>query len=448
MLSDSLTHISALKAELDSLRPLSRENELRLWEKLRLEWNYNSNHIEGNTLTYGETFLLLIHGHTNGGHTMREFEEMKAHDVAVSMVKEWAQDKDRSLIENDVRSLNEVLLKEPFWKEALTPDGQRTQTEVFPGKYKTTGNSVRQPDGSLFNYAGPEEVPGQMRELMEWYNASSDLHPVQKVAILHHRFILIHPFGDGNGRTARLLVNYHLMRHGYMPLVVKSADKSNYLRSLKEADAGDLIPFTEYLAEAEQWALELAMKAVKGEKLDESSDWQKRADMLFREVDGRLRSDKDLDARWRAKVSRWLDLNFDEMISQIRNKILIFEKFYGQNSFTYMIQATRLQGTYQPAFAKIKKSDILDLWNTKGMSTVAVNLTFKKYKFNGIVADKAFLFTLNFEHEHVRVHWYKPEKVDELVGYNDLLVDRPLLGLDRGAAWILADIEKAQSASG
>ena len=106
-----------------------------------------------------------------------------------------------------------------------------------------------------------------MRELMAWYASSTDLHPIRKVAQLHHRFILIHPFGDGNGRTARLLVNYHLMRHGYMPLIVRSADKSAYLTALKKADAGDLVPFTEYMAKQEQWSLELAISAARGEDI-------------------------------------------------------------------------------------------------------------------------------------------------------------------------------------
>lgn len=280
MLSDTLTRIDALKAAFEALQPLKPEYEQRLWQKLRLEWNYNSNHIEGNTLTYGETFLLLVHGQTHGGHSMREFEEMKAHDVAVSMVKAWSADKERPLNENDVRSLNAVLLKEPFWKEAITADGQPTRIEVIPGQYKKTGNVVRQPDGSLFHYANPDEVPVRMQELMAWYSSSNDLHPVQKAAILHHRFIVIHPFGDGNGRTARLLVNYHLMRHGLMPLVVKSADKANYLRCLKLADAGDLTPFAEYLAEAEVWALELAIRAAKGESIEEASDWEKRLQLI------------------------------------------------------------------------------------------------------------------------------------------------------------------------
>ncbi len=153
--------MEALKAELESLRPLKPEYEQRLWQKLRLEWNYNSNHIEGNTLTYGETYLLLIHDKTNGGHTMREFEEMKAHDLAVSKVVEWSADKERSLTEADVRDLNRILLKEPFWKEAITPDGQPTRVQIFPGEYKRQPNNVRLPNGGIFHFASVEETPAR-----------------------------------------------------------------------------------------------------------------------------------------------------------------------------------------------------------------------------------------------------------------------------------------------
>ena len=117
--------IQKLKAEWDSLQPLSKENEDRLWKKLRLEWDYHSNHIEGNTLTYGETELLIIFGETRGSHTFREYEEMKGHDVAIRHIRELVKEA-RPLSEADVRGLNQLLLKEPFWKSAVTADGGTT----------------------------------------------------------------------------------------------------------------------------------------------------------------------------------------------------------------------------------------------------------------------------------------------------------------------------------
>lgn len=445
MIPRSIAQLDSLKAQLDALRPLLPEQEQRLWQKLRLEWNYNSNHIEGNTLTYGETFLLLVHNKTNGGHDMWEFEEMKAHDLAVSLVKEAATDAERPFVEADIRALNRLLLKEPFWKEAITPAGQPTRVEIVPGEYKRQPNNVRLPNGEIFHFASVEETPVKMRELMEWLASSEELHPILKAAEFHHRFVLIHPFGDGNGRTARLVVNYILMRAGYMPVVIKSADKANYLRVLQLADAGDLMPLTEYMVQQEQWALELGLKAARGESLEEPSDWEKRAQVLFRQADEEQRVDRSDHEKWRARVARWIELNFDELITQVRNKVLVFEKFYSANSFTYVVSPKESSSTFEVQFDRVGKTEFLDLWTSKELSTVAVHLYFKKYKFKGSVADKAFLFTINFEAEQVRFHWFKPEPENETIGYNEMLIDKPVKGLDRGAAWIYADIEKAQS---
>jgi len=156
-------HIEELYKQWLSLQPLNNKDNERLWKKIRLEWNYNSNRIEGNTLTYGETELLLIRGRVEGDHPMRDYEEMKAHDLAIEKVRELAKDKERGLIEADIRTLNLLVLKEPFWKEAETPDGQSTRKQIFPGQYKTQPNHVRTPTGEIFKFAIPEEVPGKCK---------------------------------------------------------------------------------------------------------------------------------------------------------------------------------------------------------------------------------------------------------------------------------------------
>src|ERR1700744_1349391 len=95
-----IKQIDALKRMLDSLPPATAEQREKLWKKFRLEWNYNSNHIEGNTLTYGQTELLLIFDKATGEKDLREYEEMKSHDLAIKMVQEEAKDKKRPLTEN------------------------------------------------------------------------------------------------------------------------------------------------------------------------------------------------------------------------------------------------------------------------------------------------------------------------------------------------------------
>jgi Fic family protein len=280
-----LVQLDNLKASWLSVQPLSNENEQRLKQKLRLEWNYNSNHIEGNTLTYGETELLLIQGQTVGGHAIREYEEMKAHDVAVDYVDKLARE-ERVIGETDIRDLNKIILKEPFWKECETPEGKPTRKQIIPGEYKVLPNNVRTATGEIFEYAKPAETASRMGDLVHWLQdelAKSSQHPLKIAAKLHDDFLLIHPFDDGNGRVGRLLVNYVLLRAGFPPLIIKAADKANYLAALRLADVGQVEALTDYLARQLEWSLNLCLRAAKGESLVEPSDIEKEIAIFIRE---------------------------------------------------------------------------------------------------------------------------------------------------------------------
>ncbi|MBL7839400.1 MAG: Fic family protein [Cyclobacteriaceae bacterium] len=282
-----LDKIEQLSATLRSLQPISKEDQQKLNKKFRLEFNFNSNHLEGNTLTYTETELLLVFDDTRGNHSMREYEEMKAHDVAYQLVEEWAKDQERPLTEQAIKNLNEIILVRPFWKEAITPDGQKTKRLIQIGNYKEHPNSVLLPNGEMFHYASPIDTPILMQELTEWYHDEENgLHAVTLSAMLHYRFVRIHPFDDGNGRIARLLMNYVLLRNGLPPVIIKTADKVNYLRALHLADVGDYAPFIQYIGEQLIWSLETTIKATKGESIDEPTDLDKKITLLERELQG------------------------------------------------------------------------------------------------------------------------------------------------------------------
>lgn len=133
--------IDELKQKLEDLLPMKEELQRKLDDKLRLEFNYNSNHMEGNTLTYGETKLALFFGQTTGRHELREYDEMKAHDVAYKYIQEWAMDAERPLSEQMIRQLNEIILVEPFYKEAITPDGQNVRRLIAIGSLKNSSKT-------------------------------------------------------------------------------------------------------------------------------------------------------------------------------------------------------------------------------------------------------------------------------------------------------------------
>ena len=283
-LFERLADLEAAIAEWHERREgMKSADDERLWRKLRLEWNYNSNHIEGNTLTYHETELLLIHGRTAGGHPMRDYEEMKAHDVAIDYTRSLAGE-EQVIGESDIRQLNKIILKEPFLKYAETPDGQPTQKRIVPGQYKTLPNHVRTATGELHRFAEPEETPPLMEEWTRDFrrNLERSAYPLPLfLAESHWGFIHIHPFDDGNGRTARLLANYALLRNNLPPIVIKSEDRDRYISGLQNADVGRMLPLAEFMLENVSWALELAIRAAKGESIHEPDDMDKEMDVFI-----------------------------------------------------------------------------------------------------------------------------------------------------------------------
>ena len=148
-----MNRIEQLYNEWISLQPLKPEDKKRLDEKFRLEFNYNSNHIEGNTLTYGQAKLLLIFGDTTGNAKLQDYEEMRAHEVGFNITTQEAKDIERPLSEAFIRELNKTILVRPFWKDAVTDVGQPTRMEVRIGEYKSRPNHVQTATGEIFYYA-------------------------------------------------------------------------------------------------------------------------------------------------------------------------------------------------------------------------------------------------------------------------------------------------------
>ena len=222
-----------------ALQPLSEKDRDRLSRRFTVDFNYNSNRIEGNTLTYGQTEILLLFGKVIGEADVRDVQEMTASNVGLKMMTEEARVKEMPLTQNFIRTLNKTLLREDYTVYRELPGGVQTSYTVHAGTYKTRPNSVITRYGDRFDYASPEETASLMTDLVDWYNAAEKdgkLSPVELAALFHYRYIRIHPFEDGNGRIARLMVNFILCRHDYPMIVVRSRKKSEYLEALHQAD--------------------------------------------------------------------------------------------------------------------------------------------------------------------------------------------------------------------
>ena len=233
----ALWAISQLKEELDSLRPLPTPVVAQVEQKLRLESNYHSNAIEGNTLTLGETRSLILHGLTAHGKPIRDHLDIEGHDTAVKAIEAAVQNDDE-LNEVFIRNLHRVLLKEPYEMPAVTPDGGQTKRTITIGDYKTVPNNVVTSTGETYYYTPPEQVKSAMSDLIDWYRTREreGEHPIILAATFHYRFVRIHPFDDGNGRMGRLLMNMILIKHGYTVALVRRESRDEFIHLLEQAD--------------------------------------------------------------------------------------------------------------------------------------------------------------------------------------------------------------------
>ncbi|MGI4884428.1 MAG: Fic family protein [Janthinobacterium lividum] len=335
--------LRSLKNELDALRPLSPEQEQRVLQKFRLDWNYNSNAIEGNSLTLGETRSLLLHGLTAAGKPMRDHLDIKGHNEAVLWLEDFVRD-ERPLTEQFIRGMHQVLLGEPYEVQAQTPDGQPTRKLIQPGQYKRQPNNVLTATGEMFYFASPEETPSRMTDLVDWYRHETEnvaLHPVALAAEFHYRFVRIHPFDDGNGRMSRLLMNLILLRHGYSVTVIKAADRNRYLAALAEADAGELEPFLRFIIENVESSLRLMIRAAKGESIDEPDDLDKKLALLKKQVLSRedsvkmLWDDEVQEGIYDSLISSW----FDDLHQQTQK----FDELFMSHEYIGAIYSAHLQ---------------------------------------------------------------------------------------------------------
>jgi Fic family protein len=339
-LTEIITKVDQLKAEVDALRPLNPEQEQRIMQKLRLDWNYHSNALEGNTLSPGETKAFLLHGITAKGKPFRDYLDIKGHNEAIIYLEEFIRGQ-RLLTEADIREIHKILLVEPYEVDAITPAGQPTKRRIAIGQYKTMPNHVRTTTGEMHYYATPEETPAKMGDLMKWYRQQTqkgELHPLILAATFHYQFVTIHPFDDGNGRMARLLMNLILMRAGYVPVVVRIDTRTDYLLALEKADTGELEDFINLIGEVLIHSLELYLRGAKGESIEELDDLDKKVALLQRKLgfDLAITTEKNL-----ATQKNLFNHLIQPFLKKLFSKFEQFEIFFTQTSFRSDIRDNR-----------------------------------------------------------------------------------------------------------
>ncbi len=348
-----IDQINALQTEVDTYRPLTSEQTARLTQKLRLDWNYHSCNIEGNTLTYGETKALLLHGITAKGKPFKDHLEIKGHNEAVEYIYDVVKQKER-LTETFIRELHSIIMPPDTYSEGRTLDGKPSRKKILVGQYKRLPNHVLTKTGETFYFASPEETPAKMEELMAWYRKVSEEkkdHPLLIACIFHYRFVRIHPFDDGNGRISRILMNFILMMNGFPPAIIPTDERTSYITALELADEGEIDQFVMFVGEQLVKSLSLLKKVALGESIEEEGDLDKMLAMLDRQLEG-------LDEDQSVKTERSIDV----------------QKTLFQSSFEPFIQSTlSTLGKFDRYFKKVEIDLRMD------------NLKMGKWKYSGIV---------------------------------------------------------------
>ncbi|MNK72152.1 Fic/DOC family protein [compost metagenome] len=233
------------RQELQNSRPLPNIALNKIRESLSLEWTYNSNSIEGNTLSLRETQMVIQEGITIKGKSLREHFETHNHDKAIDYLYSIV-DENYKLRSIDILSIHGLVM--------------RSIEEDFAGRIRNGGVRI---SGANFMPPNANKVSDYLDELIEFINTNPlDLNDIELATIYHHKLVWIHPFFDGNGRTVRLSMNLLLMRCGFPPAIILKNDRKKYYEALNQANNGNYQKLTLLMCQALERTLNIYLGAM------------------------------------------------------------------------------------------------------------------------------------------------------------------------------------------
>lgn len=247
------------KQDLQASKPLPNIALNKIRESLSIEWTYNSNSIEGNSLTLRETQMVLQEGITVKGISLREHFEAYNHDKAIDYLFSIIND-DYVLRSIDILSLHALVL--------------RSIEEDFAGRIRNGGVRI---SGANFVPPNANKVSDYLDELIDFINTNPlELNDIELAAVFHHKLVWIHPFFDGNGRTVRLSMNLLLMRCGFPPAIILKNDRKKYYEALNQANNGNYQKLMLLMCQALERSLNIYLNAMP----DNNNDFQKISDIV------------------------------------------------------------------------------------------------------------------------------------------------------------------------
>jgi Fic family protein len=325
--TDKLVQIELLRQQIEEHGKLPEEVLKKVNYKFRLEWNYNSNSMEGNSLTRLETRSVMVGNITVDGKPIKDVLEMKNHDDVIANIIKVGKG-ELNVSEKRIKEIHKGIMHEEDPEKAK-----------LIGQWKTAPNYLSNYKNERFDFVAPADVPERMHQLINWLNTQKEkiqkgdkdaLHPVMVAFRFHLDYTTIHPFYDGNGRTARILTNLILISYGYPPVYIKQDEKDRYYQYLADIQGygGEPDLIYDFMAGLLMRSQQLVIDAMEGKDIAEPDDIDKEIELFKRSLD---RTGERKKIRTWENITTVIEQSAIPLFLQLQQKLSRFEELFHKN---------------------------------------------------------------------------------------------------------------------
>jgi Fic family protein len=386
-----LDQVDALKKKIDALGKLSDDILKKINYRFRLDWNYYSNSMEGNTLTIQETRSIMVGNITVHGKPIKDVLEMRGHDHAIQDIMKIGKG-DLNISESRIKAMHRAIMHEENQEKAKDT-----------GVWKKENNYILNTRGERYDFTPHDQVPEAMHELINWYSAEKEkmgkkdaLHPALHAIEFHLRYLTIHPFYDGNGRTARMLLNLILIANGYPPIVIRTEDKEKYYQYLTDIQGygGDKDLYYELMLDLLLKSLNMVYDTATGKDISQPDDLDKKIALLKQEVSS-LKTDEAKIQKNPEVINEFVHASLFPLVRNIDLKLKEIKTMFNDYEITAFKDGT---GRSFKDFATIDINEIINFTQNDKPKEISFAFWLKGFKKAGIKAfSEGFKITVHLK---------------------------------------------------
>jgi Fic family protein len=434
--SDKLHQIDTLQANILEQGSIPTEMLNKINYKLRLEWNYTSNSMEGNSLTKRETRTVMVGVIDVNDKPIKDVIEIRNHDKVISTIMKIGKG-ELNISESRIKEIHKGIMYEE------DPEKQK-----YIGQWKNTDNYMINFQGERYDFVPHSEVKGRMHDLINWTNTEKEkiqrskkdaIHPVSLAIKFHLDYLAIHPFYDGNGRTARILTNLILISYGYPPLYINENEKQNYHRYLTDIQSygGEPDLFYDFMAGLLLRSMQLVADTLDGKEIEEDDDIDKEITLFKRSLD---KGTERKEIRSWESISKIIKGSAIPLFQKLISKLSQFDELFQSHEHRIIFNtdeskpydlATR-SGGYMLSTTRFPETLLSWLAGPKDINadiaSFGIEFSFKGYKFSKpfnlpvfiSLTFEEYLYTAGFMINSRQEHYSMEKNYDQLAGEDEI----------------------------